>query len=1804
MACEAQIYAAWRWLRWSNSADPRCHLLPSHRSVHSLSSALGAADGPGVALLYSSACIAHVHPHRLRRWRCQLIDIFVSSLLRRLARAWRARIHLECSFLASLRNKAAAKVYEAWKSLSAARSWARRSYDKLRLIRLQRSRHVFLRLWRAKQCRISRQRSGCKHVSGRRQLQLCRETFAIWQGARLEKMRLLTIHNSLQKKLHAALMAVTFKALVAWRPRRQQSAVLAGLSRLLRRKTGLRQALKHLRERALRRSQARAVHLAHVLYVRRDFIQRWHSAQQSLGVAQRRDIAARRWATAKLSWRVYQAWFQAAKRRAFQRRQIDYLRRERAGGALLTALQNWFVHAYHLAQMCRAREAATCNMAAYRRSRGLLRWRTNIEAAKFKRQAREDHDAHVATAVLQAWRAHAEQALDVEIQMVGTLIVLRFRHMLRAWYNRVVVRRKGMQLRSRRRMEQRRWALHLISSHTKERHYIRSQCAVLTLRSRLTFLGTSLQAWSIFTKNWQQRRLGVDQACRRFFKRRLGRLIAAWRHHCQRRRELAKLEDRIGRYGSSRRLLGAFQALLRAAAISIRGRRLQDQASLWHTRWVFTGWILAVRRYVRCRTAAAELTARLPRSRRVGHWKYWRVRVEGRRLFRQKLADYRSGLVMRRLRICFSSWQDAVNLKKRLDAFTRKLTAGFSRAAQRLALRQLAIWCVHRGCVEHSLRRFASVLSTVALRGALAAVRECSCCHRQHEELLRRGASFHLEIVRYDAFQHWLTATQNAHDERQKLHWADGVAASRTCAVVLVGWRAAALKERRLLALTCGTQERLETSRMTGVLRAWWHRYYAARKQEERLHEAVLLQRSRSLQHAWQTWLLAIWKAGELERRLEHLAQRRGLRCGRRSQAMRLSGRVCWEERAEQMLRLLAAVSVSRQVLMAWHSLQVVHAAEAGEVQQFEALQRQRLLRRVLAALGKHLRHMAECGVRATQAAVATQAARALLTWKRSLSQATACRGKAAQLRQSAELKEVRFVFQAWMTWQFLQKTRQLLGQHLQRRCQQRRLSNRLYTWVAATVAIGRAKLFSSQMILRAAHRLLLLWKGKAVALKRQRQVLNLSLHTTLHPCLRHWRIATACLQTAAGYLRAICRSWAVAAHACARGRRTVEGALLERRTAALRGALAQLHWNAGRRTQQEATTLCQRLLLTRWLKNWRLRSAERRRHASSAQTIKTIARRTLLSRALNAWSREQQHSSALALCSTAALAITTRSLLLAAWASLKIWVSRQLTEKTLASLPHRERCVLQDGLASWSAARQLGLAERSDRRRWLQRVFAAWFDKLILGGVRLRATVWAAHWETADYWLAFKLGLQHQRHLRHYAERCKRRSESRCCRLALFSWRVEQLRCVHLVRLLPLAAEASRRPTLEAALRAWESQCAQSRRVARAGETIRLAAQSRLLVLVLSAWLALCATRRLARCLEKLENRCKELSLQLAMRRLVEGSRDFTAAWKTYAARCPRGLALFEAFVSFGAAVRTDALQEWLTRTRCNKQQRQQLVAYRTELRRRVLERALKRLAAHKARRTTLRRAEAAAERFQKEGKACLEAAAWQAWIALTRELAWERDAQASADALRHKLLIWSVMRSWVLYSARMASCWEIAAAMLETSKLKSQAVFLTHWQSWSLQIKALRLATMTCVNTRARRLAKACMDCWTAAARLLVEQETLKMLRADDFRKRQHQSLLLCISSVWYSTVADRIKARRSEHLAAVFTSWRLHTEEQLLLRKYLQECSSAQFHQSIPQALAADDGTPHAFPAALYSMLQDVAVTTSPDRYVWDA
>merc|ERR1712060_699442 len=110
-------------------------------------------------------------------------------------------------------------------------------------------------------------------------------------------------------------------------------------------------------------------------------------------------------------------------------------------------------------------------------------------------------------------------------------------------------------------------------------------------------------------------------------------------------------------------------------------------------------------------------------------------------------------------------------------------------------------------------------------------------------------------------------------------------------------------------------------------------------------------------------------------------------------------------------------------------------------------------------------------------------------------------------------------------------------------------------------------------------------------------------------------------------------------------------------------------------------------------------------------------------------------------------------------------------------------------------------------------------------------------------------------------------------------------------------------------------------------------------------------------------------------------------------------------------------------------------------------------------------------------------------------------------------------------------------------------------------------RRAALRCVGERvavhsARLCASAAMLKWAAVAQEQSALATRYMLHANDLLQRGRRRWMAEAIARWRAETVRAMRATQAICLSRLFACWRFFVQEQVLLRKYLNECAMAGF------------------------------------------
>merc|ERR1712217_491298 len=117
--------------------------------------------------------------------------------------------------------------------------------------------------------------------------------------------------------------------------------------------------------------------------------------------------------------------------------------------------------------------------------------------------------------------------------------------------------------------------------------------------------------------------------------------------------------------------------------------------------------------------------------------------------------------------------------------------------------------------------------------------------------------------------------------------------------------------------------------------------------------------------------------------------------------------------------------------------------------------------------------------------------------------------------------------------------------------------------------------------------------------------------------------------------------------------------------------------------------------------------------------------------------------------------------------------------------------------------------------------------------------------------------------------------------------------------------------------------------------------------------------------------------------------------------------------------------------------------------------------------------------------------------------------------------------------------------------------------WRKWCQLMAAVHVGTAHIVSQSSRRCVGMVLSTWSATTKKRLVRETQFLLRVDNFQKRRRHGLnTATLIACWHNAVVYMRRTALEVYLLKVLACWQLYTQEQTLLRKYLNECSLAGF------------------------------------------
>lgn len=184
------------------------------------------------------------------------------------------------------------------------------------------------------------------------------------------------------------------------------------------------------------------------------------------------------------------------------------------------------------------------------------------------------------------------------------------------------------------------------------------------------------------------------------------------------------------------------------------------------------------------------------------------------------------------------------------------------------------------------------------------------------------------------------------------------------------------------------------------------------------------------------------------------------------------------------------------------------------------------------------------------------------------------------------------------------------------------------------------------------------------------------------------------------------------------------------------------------------------------------------------------------------------------------------------------------------------------------------------------------------------------------------------------------------------------------------------------------------------------------------------------------------------------------------------------------------------------------------------------------------------------------------QRWVAVTNDLRRCCAGGIFAKRFCNTALIERVWNRWLHVTGTSAASGHALRLLGTVHSLRFTRHAFQRWWQWCMCKTRTRHATLNFMMYRVQQCATMVVRSWALVTQEAVAVDTRHMLKVDDVRSRSRKKLCCTVVTCWHSQAAQARDAARKVRLTKVFACWRLHSQEQVLLRKYMQECSMARF------------------------------------------
>jgi len=650
------------------------------------------------------------------------------------------------------------------------------------------------------------------------------------------------------------------------------------------------------------------------------------------------------------------------------------------------------------------------------------------------------------------------------------------------------------------------------------------------------------------------------------------------------------------------------------------------------------------------------------------------------------------------------------------------------------------------------------------------------------------------------------------------------------------------------------------------------------------------------------------------------------------------------------------------------------------------------------------------------------------------------------------------------------------------------------------------------------------------------------------------------------------------------------------------------LQGNAG---HQRELAVCQWLRRSRatWgLSTWRDRLLEARAALEQKISVEAWARRSQVLRGWQRWRTKALARRSLASRKHALVTWVAMSCLARSWLAWRRWTARQIRDSAIASTWRhstalQRRCIAiwhmtilcvardhlgamresvrlaQRALCTWRAvvmqSKVRRLATVAATRRYLRKAFFAWRGTCsLLVAARDQASLAHARHElnTQRTILYAWLDLQLQKaHFRWQLDTAESSARMRLARCILSPWRERTMKRRRAAecgfRLAARCAEAVRARRF----RAWK----QAALVSQIGAVVRAQLATREQARRFQAWRRATAASRMFATLATSEARFTRDAISAGFRQLSRQHVAFQACLSEFAAKHPAVVERLRELLEASREDRRETLLAWHLWARG----RQHLMARQRSLCQLLTDRSRSHalhiwgaFRVHSGLRRQYEARSAHAHRASTGRRRRLALGSWRAAAAGARR---RRFGAKLADSMHCR---WVQRTAWLQWLQLASTGAEVRAAAHQAGEavLAQLACNLLHvWRERCRWAAAMRLATMRFTALQVRRRVLQALAAWRTTARELLALATMHELQADDLWRNQRKALGAVVATAWRQEVERSRLAASQARTAKVLACWRLYTQEQVLLRRYLGQCSMANFRGDTSESASSVPG-----------------------------